>query len=92
MIIISATYFISGINEVMGGSLKGMGRPIIPMVCTLIYMCAIRFVWVYLIYPLLPNLTFLYLIWPIGWILSIITILFFYFPTLKRINKQLNYN
>lgn len=89
MIIISATYFISGINEVMGGSLKGMGRPIIPMVCTLIYMCAIRFVWVYLIYPLLPNLTFLYLIWPIGWILSIITILFFYFPTLKRLKNNL---
>ena len=89
MIIISATYFISGINESLGGSLKGMGRPLIPMICTMIYMCAIRFVWIYLIYPLMPTLTFLYLIWPIGWILSVITVLFFYFPTLKRLKNNL---
>ena len=44
-------------------------------VTTLIFMCAIRFVWVYLVYPFLPpNLTFLYLIWPIGWVLSSVTL------------------
>jgi Na+-driven multidrug efflux pump len=88
MVIISSTYFICGINEIMGAALKGMGRPIIPMVCTMIYMCAIRFVWVYLIFPLLPSLTFLYLIWPIGWILSILTILIFYFPTAKKLKNK----
>ena len=84
MIIISSTYFICGINEIMGSSLRGMGRPNIATVSTLIFLCAIRFVWVYLIFPLYPNLTFLYLIWPIGWILSIIMLLCFFFPTLKE--------
>lgn len=92
MIIISSTYFICGINEVVGAALKGMGRPFIPMVCTMIYMCAIRFVWVYLIFPLVPNLTFLYLIWPIGWVLSIITILLFLFPTAKKLKLQFENN
>ena len=84
MIIISSTYFISGLNEILGAGMRGMKRPIIPTICTLIYMCAFRFVWVYLIFPLYRNLTFLYLVWPIGWILSIITILFFYFPSIKK--------
>lgn len=85
MIIISSTYFICGINEVMGGTLRGMGKPIVPMISTLIFMCLIRFPWVYFVFPLYPNLTFLYLVWPIGWILSIITLTAFYFPTMKRL-------
>ena len=88
MIIISSTYFICGINEVMGGILKGLGKPIIPTISTLIFMCLIRFPWVYFIFPLHPNLTFLYLIWPIGWILSILTQLCAYFPTIKKLKKQ----
>ena len=84
MIIISSTYFICGINEIMGGALRGMGKPIPPTICTFLYMCVLRFVWVYLIFPLCPTLTFLYLVWPVGWSLCIITLLFFYFPALKQ--------
>ena len=90
MMLISSTYFICGINELMGGTLKGMGKPIIPTVTTLIFMCAIRFVWVYMIFPLCPNLTFLYLIWPIGWVLSICTLLIAYFRAMKKITYRLN--
>lgn len=91
MIIISSTYFICGINEVMGGILKGLGKPIVPTISTFVYMCAIRFPWVYFIFPLCPNLTFLYLIWPIGWILSIITQLIAYFPAVSKLQRQLCY-
>jgi Na+-driven multidrug efflux pump len=84
MVIISSTYFICGINEIMGGALRGLGKPMPPTVCTFLYMCVLRFVWVYLIFPLRPNLTFLYLVWPVGWSLSVITLLFFYIPTLKN--------
>ena len=87
MIIISSTYFICGINEIMGAALRGMGKPTVPTVATLIYMCLLRFVWVYLVFPLYPNLTFLYLVWPIGWVLSILTLLFFYLPTARRLGK-----
>lgn len=89
MIIISSTYFITGINEVMGGVLKGMGKPIIPTIATLLWMCLFRFVWVYGIYPLCPhNLTFLYMVWPVGWILSIATLLIAYFPAIKKLQTQ----
>jgi Na+-driven multidrug efflux pump len=87
MMIISSTYFICGINEIMGAAMRGMGKPIIPTISTLIFMCAFRFFWVYLIFPLAPNLTFLYLVWPIGWVLSIITVTAFFIPrsiSLKR--------
>ena len=89
MILISSTYFICGINEIMGGLLKGMGKPIFPTVSTFIFMCLFRFLWVYAIYPLFPqNLTFLYLVWPVGWMLSIITLLIVYFPAIKKLERQ----
>jgi len=90
MMLISSTYFICGINELMGGTLKGMGKPIIPTVATMIFMCVIRFPWVYVVFPLFPNLTFLYLIWPIGWILSICTLLIAYLRSMKKINYRVN--
>ena len=90
MILVSSTYFICGINEILGAGLKGMGKPMVPMISTMIFMCGIRFPWVYFIYPLFPNLTFLYTIWPIGWVLSIITILCFLIPTAKKLQQKFN--
>lgn len=90
MVIISSTYFICGINDVLGAALKGLGRPLIPMVCTLIFLCALRFLWVYLIFPLYKSLTFLYLVWPIGWILSILILIFFLIPTIKKNERIIN--
>ncbi len=88
LIIVASTYFICGINEVLGGTLRGLGKPIVPTISTLIYMCIIRFPWVYFIFPLYPSLTFLYLIWPIGWILSTITQLFICFPEISKLKKR----
>lgn len=85
MIIISSTYFLCGVNDIIGAALRGMGRPALPTITTLIFMCALRFVWVYLIFPFYKNLTFLYLVWPIGWVLSLIVLLFYYFPTVKKL-------
>ena len=85
MIIISSTYFICGINEIFCASLRGLGKPIISTIATFIFMCLFRFIWVYVFFPLCPNFTFLYAVWPIGWISSIITLLCFYFPTLKKL-------
>lgn len=87
LILIAATYFICGIYENVGAALRGIGKPIIPTVTTLVFMCAIRFVWVAVFYPLCPNLTFLYLIWPIGWVLSTLTSIAFYIPAMRKLRR-----
>ena len=88
MILISSLYFLQGINAIMGESMKGMGKPLIPTISTLIFMCAIRFPWVWFVFPLNPNFTFLYLIWPIGWVTSIAFISIFFFPTAKELTYK----
>ena len=85
MVIISTTYFICGINDIFASALRGMGRPMVATVSAFLFMCAFRAFWVYFVFPLLPNMTFLYLVWPISWVLCIVTTLFFYFPTVKKL-------
>ena len=75
MVIVSSTYFICGINEVLGGALKGMGNPIAPALTSLVFLCLLRIVWVYYVFPYVQNMTFLYAVWPIGWTLSGVTLL-----------------
>ncbi len=89
MIIVSSTYFICGINEVVCGVLKGMGKPLSPTIATFVYMCVLRFVWVYAVFPLFPNLTFLYAVWPIGWTLSIFTLLIVFFVSFSKLKRAM---
>jgi len=88
MILVSGTYFICGINEVLGGTLKGMGKPIPPAVTSLVFLCLLRFIWVYFIFPVIPNMTFLYTVWPVGWGLSIITLMAVYFIDINKLQKK----
>ena len=85
MIIISSTYFICGINDIVNSALRGMGRAVPSTIATLVFMCGLRFLWVYAIFPLMPNLTFLYFVWPIGWVLSIASLMFILIPTIKKL-------
>ena len=88
MVLISATYFICGINDVFTAALRGMGRPIVPTITTLVFMCAFRFFWVYVVFPLVPSLTFLYLVWPIGWIACILVALCVFFPRVRYLKNH----
>ena len=88
MILISSTYFLCGINDIFGAALRGMGKPLPPTIATLIFMCALRFAWVWFVYPVLPNITFLYLVWPISWVSSTAMLLFIYFPTVKKLSRS----
>lgn len=70
--------------------LRAMGKPMAATVSTMIWMCAFRFFWVYVVYPFLPqgSLTSLYAVWPVGWVLSIVTLLCIFFPTVKKLDKK----
>ena len=77
-----------GINDVFNAALRAMGKPNFPTVMTLIFMCGLRFVWVYGIFLLVPNLTFLYLVWPIGWVCCITGSLLVYFPLKRKLTRM----
>ena len=65
-----STYFICGIMDVHSGFLRGMGYSFIPMITSLISICAIRVIWIYCIFfPIekMNNRMGLYVSYPVSW-------------------------
>lgn len=70
MAIISCTYFLCGIMDVMVGSIRGLGYSVMPMIVSLTGACAFRVLWIFTIFQWQHTLFILYISYPISWILT----------------------
>ena len=68
MRIILSVYFTCGLAEILPGYLRGIGRSLLPMLCSILGICVFRIVWVLWIFPLLPySALSLFISYPISW-------------------------
>lgn len=89
MVIVSSTYFLCGICETLVGTLRGIGKNTVPTVATFLFMCLLRLAWVEWVFPLCPpDLSFLYLVWPVGWVACIVTYLITFFPAISKLQRR----
>lgn len=70
MSVISTSYFLCGIMDVMVGTLRGMGYAVMPMVVSLVGACGLRILWIYTIFRQVHTLTNLYLSYPVTWTIT----------------------
>lgn len=68
--VICLTYFTCGTMDVMVGGLRGLGYSIVPMIVSLLGACGMRIVWIYTVFVLHPTLEWLYVSYPISWVLT----------------------
>ncbi len=68
--IISTTYCLCGVMDVMVGSIRGMGYGIMPMLVSLTGACLFRIIWIYTVFRKIHTLQCLYLSYPISWALT----------------------
>lgn len=69
--IISGTYFLCGIMDVMVGGLRGLGSSVIPMLVSLTGACAFRVVWIYTVFAANRRLDILYDSYPVSWAITL---------------------
>ena len=74
MSIISCTYFLCGIMEVLSGAIRGLGSSLPPTIVSLIGACLFRVVWILTIFriPKYHTIECIYVSYPISWVLTII--------------------
>ena len=68
--IILLTYFLCGLMDVPVGSLRGLGKSIIPMIVSICGMVIFRIIWILTIFHFNHKLWVLYISYPISWILT----------------------
>lgn len=89
IVIISTTYFLCGIMDVLSNSLRGLGKSTLAMSLTLIGTCLLRIIYVSTIVVWYKNLNVLYMVYPISYVVSILMFVIAYIPVMKEIAKKL---
>ena len=86
-------YFLCGIMDVMVGIIRGMNYTILPMLVTIIGVCGFRIAWIYTVFYGLTNfsnladLNYLYISYPISWIITFLIHLLTYFVISRKVFK-----
>lgn len=80
MLYTTVTYFLCGIMDLLPGALRGMGHSTVPMILSVIGTVGTRIVWIYVIFPCHRSLDFLFISYPVSWLLTIVMqVICFYF-------------
>ena len=91
-------YFLCGIMDVMVGILRGLGKSTMPMIVSIVGVCGIRIAWIYAIFYQLTDFTqtsdlaYLYVSYPISWIITFTVHFICYLVISKKIFKTYNEN
>ena len=84
MLYTTVTYFLCGIMDLLPGALRGMGHSTVPMILSVIGTVGTRIVWIYVIFPCHRSLDFLFISYPVSWLLTIVMqVICFYFVRRK---------
>ena len=88
MLYTTVTYFLCGIMDLLPGALRGMGHSTVPMILSVIGTVGTRIVWIYVIFPCNRSLDFLFISYPVSWLLTIVMqVICFYFVRKKVHNS-----
>ncbi len=89
-------YFLAGIMGTMPGGIRGMGDSLTPSIISIVGTCGIRILWVYTIFEKYNTMSILYLVHPITWVITCVSLLINYIVVLhfckKRMPKEASNN
>ncbi len=88
LLLLSATYFLCGIMEVLVGQLRGLGKSLVPMFISVLGICAFRVFWIYTVFAISRDWTTLFISYPVSWILTSILQFICYYLIQKKMPKK----
>lgn len=97
LVLLLSTYFLCGMMDGITNSLRGMNKPLVPMLITIFFLCIFRVFWNFVVYsPDVRNprhsTILLYVCYPISWVMSSLFQLLYLYIKRKKISKELEEN
>lgn len=88
--VISATYALCGMMDVMVGALRGIGYSVMPMIVSLIGACGLRLVWLATVFQVarFHNVFTIYVSYPITWMITLGVHIICFIWARKKVTKQ----
>lgn len=90
LIIIACSYAICGMMDVVVGSLRGLGYSVMPMIVSLVGVCALRLIWIAIFFRLdeFHKIEIIYYTYPVSWTVTLIAHLICFSFVKKHIRKK----
>lgn len=82
-------YLLNAVGDVYLNCSKGMGRSIGPTVMNLVGNMLPRIIWVWFFFPMHRTMEWLYLCFPISWLLNSVAQIIYYFCIRKKLDREL---
>lgn len=64
--------------EIMSGTLRGLGHPMISTVLCVLFTCGVRLLWMFVVFPKFNTFNVLLLVYPVSWALTASSIIISY--------------
>ena len=84
----TVTYFLCGIMDLLPGALRGMGYSLVPMILSVIGTVGTRIVWIFGFFPKHRSLSFLFISYPLSWVLTIVMQVICLYFVRKRVHRS----
>ena len=88
--IVALPYFICGMQEVMSGTLRGMGASTTSMIVSLVGCCLFRVIWIYTVFAHWRSIETIYITYPISWIIVVAVDSVCIWAILRKRTKELS--
>lgn len=88
MLIVGWGYVLYGVSETVLACLRGMRKTAVPTALNVFCVCVVRILWVWLIFPLRPTTTVLYLCYPVTYVLSILALGIYYIKVYRLLSPR----
>ena len=87
--VICTTYALCGLMDCMVGALRGIGYSVMPMIVSLLGVCAFRMVWIFGFFKIkqFHMIDTVYLAYPVSWLLTFIVHVICYLIVRRKIDK-----
>lgn len=90
LIVMGCSYFISSFMDATIAALRGLGKTIIPTILLILGSCIFRIIWVYTVFAYFKSIPSLYLLYPISWILTALSVIVYFLIVYRKMFARNN--
>ena len=88
LFIINSLYFLSGIQDVYSGGIKGFGRSSVAMVNAIIGVCLTRLVYIWTVFKHMPTFDVLFAVYPVSFAMTALLMSVTFFVLYRKILRE----
>lgn len=90
MNIMCVFYGMCGIMDTISNVSRGMGKSVVPMIITLVFVCLVRIIWIYTIFEMYKTVECIYWSYPVTWSIATVVQLIYFAIIYKSKTKAKN--